>query len=341
MDNKKVTIKDIAKILGVNQSTVSRALNTSTSHMVTPELVKKVSDKARELGYYPNRMAAALVHNRSFTVGMLVPDLTNPVFPPIIRGLEDVFDKHGYTLIVINSDNKEEYERTAFRKLRERGIDGCIMATAHRQDDVVDECMQQKIPLVLVNRMTDRHDVNCVINDDEVGIRLTVDHLLELGHEKIAHISGPQNTTTGHARLKKFKACMKEHKLEHSHVVIGKSFSVKSGYEAMKKLLKQKEDITAVVTANDLLALGCLDAMKEAGLKCPEDISITGYNNIPFMGRIMPALTTVAIEHYQIGLRAAETLLAQLKSKDRETIVIKLMPKLIVRDSTAAPFLKK
>ncbi len=324
----------MAKAVGVNPSTVSRALNPSTKHLITAEVVEKISKAAEEMGYFPNRMAAALVQRRSFTIGMLVPDVTNPVFPPIIRGLEDGLEKAGYTLITVNSDNIEEYEKTAFRRLRERAIDGCVMASAHRQDQVVDDCLKQKLPLVLVNRTTDRQDVNAVINDDEAGIEDALNHLIELGHKRIMHIAGPQDTSTGFVRLRKFKSHLKGKKLPSDLVVVANGFTEKAGYDAMKKMLAKKSDFTAVLAGNDLLALGCLDALQEAGMKCPDDISVIGYNDIPMMDRVAPALTTIAIPQYQIGQRAAEILLNQLQESGGEIVLARLKPKLIVRDST-------
>ncbi len=334
MVDKRITIRDIARAIGVNPSTVSRALNPATKHLITNEVIDKISKTADEMGYFPNRMAAALVQKRSHIIGMLVPDVTNPLFPPIIRGLEDSLEKEGYTLITVNSDNMEEFEKTAFRRLRELAVDGCVMASALRKDEVVDDCLRLDIPLVLVNRTTDRHDVNAVVNDDEVGVEFSLDHLIDLGHSKIAHITGPLNTSTGYLRQRKFKSYMKEKKLANNMVEIASSFTEKAGYDAMNKLFAKYKEFTAVLAGNDLLALGCLDAMKEAGLSCPEDISIIGYNDIPLMDRIKPALTTVSISQYRIGQRAAEILLNQINGKDYEIVMTRLKPKLVVRDST-------
>jgi len=150
--NKKVTIREVAAKLGVNPSTVSRALNPETRNLITPKVVQEVMDVAEEMGYYPNRMAAALKQNRSFTIGVLIPDLMNPVFPSIMRGIQDTLDRAGYTLITANTDNKSDYAKTAVQKMRERAVDGYIMATARRDDSLIKDCLSQKLPLVLINR---------------------------------------------------------------------------------------------------------------------------------------------------------------------------------------------
>ncbi|MFC7047903.1 LacI family DNA-binding transcriptional regulator [Emcibacter nanhaiensis] len=338
MASKRVTIKDLAKAVGVNPSTVSRALNPATKHLITEEVIEKISKAADEMGYFPNRMAAALVHNKSHTIGLIISTITNPVFPPMVCGLEAALYKAGYTLVTMSSDNIEDYERTAYRRLRERAIDGCILASATREDPVVDEFLKHGFPLVLVNRMTDRQDVNAVINNDEAGMQLAVDHLTSLGHTKIGHISGPLAVSTCYTRLQGFKAGMRAKGLDPDHVVEAKEFSAKEGYRAMKKLLAGNAGLTAVAAGSDILALGCLDAIREAGLSCPEDISLTGFNDIPMMDRISPALTTVTVPQYEIGQKAAEILLAMLEGSqpvDGEAgQVIKVLPKLTLREST-------
>ena len=337
MPKKRVTVRDLAAHVGVNVSTVSRALNPETRNMITPEVVKKVVKAAKDLGYVPNRVAAALASNRSHTIGVLIPDLMNPVFPPILRGLQDTCDKANYTLISSSSDNRAEYERSALRKMRERAVDGFVMATARREDPLIDDCIKQKLPFVLINRTVDRDGVNAIVNDDAAGIRMAVEHLVSLNHEHIAHIAGPQHTSTGFTRHEEFLSRIHLKGLSTVHVSETKTFSIEAGKVAMNELLARGKKITAVVASNDLLALGCLDAMKEHDLRCPEDISTVGFNNIPFLDRMTPALTTLAIPHYEIGVYAAENLLLQIRNPDKEPLVIKLQPKLIVRNSTAAP----
>jgi LacI family transcriptional regulator len=186
--------------------------------------------------------------------------------------------------------------------------------------------------------MTDRQDVNAVINNDEAGMQLAVDHLTSLGHSKIGHIAGPLAVSTCYTRLQGFKAGMRAKGLDPDHVAEAGEFSAKEGYRAMKKLLASKADLTAVAAGSDILALGCLDAIREAGLNCPDDISVTGYNDIPMMDRITPALTTVTVPQHEIGEKASEILLAMLEGNqpvDGEAgQVIKVLPKLTIREST-------
>jgi LacI family transcriptional regulator len=337
MTGKAVTIRDVAAALGVNPSTVSRALNPNTQGMITTDVVTRVNKMARKMGYYPNRVAAALVQRRSYTIGVLIPDLMNPVFPPMIRGLQDTLDKEGYTVIVANSDGHEEYEKTAYRKFRERAIDGFIMATALYRDALVDECVTQNLPLVLMNRTVESGNVNSVINDDAAGIRMAIDHLVSLGHTHIAHIAGPQNTSTGRTRLTEFNDHLKSLGLEAGQVFEARNYSIEEGRRLAVEMLSTGQRPGAVIGANDLVALGCIDAIEDAGLGCPSDISVMGFDDIPFMDRMTPALTTIAIPQYEIGVIAAQSLLKQLGESDTKITVTRLQPGLIVRASTAPP----
>ena len=206
---RKVTIRDVAERVGVHHSTVSRALSPSKRDKISPAVVKKVEQAADELGYFPNIVASSLKQNRSFTVGVLIPDLTNPLFPPIIRGIQDAVEAAGYTVI-----------------MRGRAIEGMIISTARREDRIVDECIANDIPFVLVNRTVDHDGVSAVIVDEDHGVRSVIDHLVRLGHTRIAHVSGPQHSSTGFGRARAFTQCMNAHDLRGELIeggqVIGK-----------------------------------------------------------------------------------------------------------------------
>ncbi|VAV97220.1 Ribose operon repressor [hydrothermal vent metagenome] len=337
---KRATINDIAKSVGVNPSTVSRALNPSSKSKISPKVIKKITVAASKLGYYRNRAAAMLVQKKSYTIGAIIPDLQNPVFPPMIRGLQDVFDKAGYTLILSNSENNKDFADIALSKFQEWAVDGCVLATANREDDIIKKCIQNDISLVLINRTVDDNDVSSVITDDIVGIRSAFNHLVELGHKNIAHIAGPQDTSTGFERYREYISCMKMNDFKDALVEYTDAYNIEEGRLAFQRLWNAEPKVTAIIAGNDLIALGCIDAMHELDLVCPRDVSLVGYNDIPFVNRIKPALTTVSIPKYNIGVRAAEELLKQLDSpdnKDAKKEVIKLQTELVVRESTAAP----
>jgi LacI family transcriptional regulator, galactose operon repressor len=339
MAKRKVNIKDVAAKADVHPSTVSRVLNPETRSMVSAGVADRVSRIANEMGYARSSLAYGLRTGRTQTVGVVIPDLTNPMFPPIIRQIERKLAKQGYIAILADSDNDHEYEKAIVRSLMSRNVDGLILATAHRLDSVVITCIEESIPLILVNRTIDAHSVTAVINDDTHGIELAASHLTGLGHKSIAYIGGPQDTSTGHDRFLAFKNLKNAGRFEsHPDLILNcKAFTEAEGHRGFLTLLKKNRKFTAVVAANDLLALGCYDALTELGLRCPDDISVTGFNDMPFVDRLSPPLTSVHIPHDEIGNQAADLLLEKIRNPQSPIRIVNILPELIVRGSTAAP----
>ncbi len=334
---RKITIRDVADLVGVHHSTVSRALSPQERSKISPTVVRRVEKAAEKLGYNRNIMASSLKHNQSFAIGVLVPDLTNPIFPPIIRGIQDIAESAGYTVITANTDDEKDKERSALRMMMGRSIDGIILSAARRSDPIVEECIDNEIPIVLVNRTVDRDGVNAIVGDEEYGIRSALDHLTDLGHKNIAHIAGPLDTSTGFERCEAFTNYLRSRGLDDSRIEQAEKFTVAEGYRAFKALFKSSSDFTAVMASNDLIALGCIDAMQEMGLTAPKDISIVGHNDMPFLSRMTPALTTVVVPKYEMGAQGAKTLLEIFKDERSESLILRLRPKLVIRKSTAAP----
>jgi len=335
---RKITIRDVADLVDVHHSTVSRALSPTKRDQISPAVVKKVERAAKELGYYPNIVASSLKQNRSFAIGVLIPDLMNPVFPPIIRGIQDIAEERGYTVITANTDDEEVKERDALRMMQGRSIEGVIIATARRTDPIVKECIENEIPFVLVNRTVDHDGVNAVIIDEDVGIRSVLDHLVSMNHTHIAHIAGPQHTSTGYHRARAVSDYLHSHNLRSDLVETTDKFTIEEGARAVRKLLDRNNSFTAIVAGNDLLALGCMDAMKEVGLLVPENISICGYDDILFLDRMSPGLTTVLVPKYEMGSQATRTLLDMISGESNGPGVLKMQPQLVIRDSTAVAY---
>ncbi len=331
------TIRDIADMVGVHHSTVSRALNADQKQKISPKVVRAVEKAAEKLGYLPNIAASTLRRNRSFVVGVLIPDITNPIFPPIIRGIQDIAESEGYTVITSNTDDDPIKERSAFRSMRGRGIEGIIIATARLSDPTVDECIKYEIPFVLVNRTVRNAGVNAVILDEGTGVRTAMEHLHDLGHRRIACISGPEETSTGVERLDAYRDFMKIHELQSGLVEGTAKYTVEEGHAACERLLKRADSFTAVYAGNDLIALGCIDALNEAGLKVPRDISVVGTNDMPMLSRMVPALTTINTPLYKMGCQSATTLFEDIKGNSNDSLVLRMQPRLVVRGSTAPP----
>jgi LacI family transcriptional regulator len=334
-----VTIRDVARVAKVHPGTVSRALNVQTRALVNQETADRVMRAAEQLGYRPNPIARGLKTNRSYTIGVLIPDITNPLFPPILRGIEDRLDDAGYTSLIVNTDNDAERERSHLEAMRARQVDGFISATARLDRELLSDVAAGGTPLVLVNRSLEDGSVPAVTVNDRQGIRLAVEHVAGLGHRRIGHVAGPQNISTGHRRHLGFLEAMHAAGLPASgqYVRFSTSFREEEGARVCAELLDAAAGLTAIVAANDRLAIGCYDALERSGLRCPEDISIVGFNDMPFIDRLRPPLTSVRVPQREIGTVAADLLLQRLRDGSQSAREILLEPTLVVRGSTAPP----
>jgi LacI family transcriptional regulator len=336
----RATLRDVARRAGVHPATASRALNDDTRGLVNEETAERVRLAAEELDYRPNPIARGLKTNRSYTIGVLIPDLTNPLFPPILRGIEDRLEEAGYTPLMANTDNDPERERIDWQTMRARQVDGIIAATAQRDHRLLDEIRSHEMPLVLVNRRVHDVPIPVAIADDRAGIRLAVGHLAQLGHTRIGHIAGPLELSTGFDRYEGFMSAMRETGLEPDRelIVVSDAFTESDGARACRQLLDANGEMTAIAAGNDLIALGCYDVLAERGIACPAQLSIVGFNDMPFAGRFQPPLTTIRIPHYELGAAAAELMLERLQDGGGgEARTVLLEPALVVRSSTAPP----
>jgi LacI family transcriptional regulator len=338
-DGGRVTLREVADAAGVHPGTASRALNAETRALVNEQTARRVLRAADELGYRPNPIARGLKTNRSDTVGVLIPDLMNPLFPPIVRGIQDRLEEAGHTPLIANTDNDPERERIYFERLRARQVDGFITATARRDDDLLMQVAAIGTPVVLVNRRLEQATLPAVVGDDRAGVRLAVEHLTDLGHRRIAYLAGPQQVSTGYLRYEGFLEAMNDRGLEPDPALIlfGEAFTEAEGMRLCRELLDGGAAPTAIAAGNDLVALGCYDVFEERGVRCPDQISIVGFNDMPFADRFDPPLTTIRIPHYQIGARAAELLIELQGQPQVSAPQIQLPPDLIVRASSAPP----
>jgi len=334
-----VTLRDVARRASVHPGTVSRALNVETRGLVNEETAQRVIAAAEELGYRPNPIARGLKTNRSYTIGVLIPDLTNPLFPPIVRGIEDRLGQAGYTSLIANTENDPERERLDVMALRARQVDGFITATARLDHELLAEMAATGESVVLVNRSTADGSLDAVTADDRQGMRLAVEHIAALGHRRIAHLGGPQELSTGSQRYHGFLDAMRSLGLEVDDELVrfGRTFTEDEGARACRELVATGRPFTAILAGNDLMALGCYDVMAEQGLRCPQDVSVIGFNDMRFADRFDPPLTTIRLPHYAIGEGAADLLLGRLRDPGAEPHQMLLPTKLAVRASTAPP----
>lgn len=330
-------LKDVAVAAGVHISTASRALDERTAPQVNADTVARVRQAADELGYRVNGMARALRRRQSLIVGMVVPDITSPVFPAVVRGAEDVLSTVGFSLLLSNTDSDPAKARAQITAMLEGRADGLLLGIARRQDPVIDAFRAAGTPIVLVNRLIDRGGVPAVVADDFHGILMAVEHLSQLGHRQIGYVGGPSSLSTAAQRLAGFEQAARHFPLDPGGVAETAGFSEDAGLQAGRELLDGHPGTTAVVAANDLLAIGVIDAAAERGLSCPRDLSVVGFNDIGYVRRLQPPLTTIRIPHYEVGRRAAELLLALVADPARPPETVMLAGELIVRGSTGRP----
>jgi LacI family transcriptional regulator len=332
------TIKDVASRCGVHPSTVSRALSSAMSHLVAPDVAKRIRAAAATLGYQPNVTAAGLRTGRSGLIGVLAPDIADPGFPPVLSGITETLGAEGYATIVVDVGTDRSRQQELVDRLIARGVDGLVLATVALNDPVVGHCIAASIPVVLVNRADAGRRLPAVVTDDEAGMRLAVEHLVGLGHLGIGHIAGPQDVSTGVLRRAGFKVAATRAGLSARNITIetAQAYTREAGRRAALRLLDRKPAPTAIVAANDLLALGIYDALRERHLRCPGDVSVVGHNDMPYVDMLSPPLTTVRIAQRNMGNQAARLLLDEIATPAARRERIVLEPSLIVRGSTAA-----
>ena len=334
-----MTITDVARAANVHASTVSRVLNGRAELSLLPETRERVIAAATRLGYRPSALARGLRLRRTFTLGMLVPDITNPVFPSIIKGVEGAAHTRGYHLILCNTDDSFEREASYLRVLREWRVDGILIASSSTADSTLAELRREKVPFVLLNSASRASDDLAVVPDNRQGVSAALDHLIQLGHRRIGLIAAPQTTVTGQERLLAARAALRRHHLsiDDALVVVADSFSEVSGYHAARRLLLDGEPLTAIFCANDLIALGAIRSAREIGLAVPDDLSVVGFNNIPQSELFDPPLTTVHVPQEEMGVLAAALLIDQLDGRHIERRHVVLETEIVVRGSTAPP----
>lgn len=330
------TLKMIAAAAGVHASTASRALDPARRHLIADDLARHIEETARRLGYRRNVGAAALRTGRSHLIGVILPDVANPVFGPILQGVEEALASEGYSAIIANAGGSAGKAMAAAENLLARRVEALVSASAELHDPVVALCRDAGVPLVLVNRAEATLRTHTVVSDDRRGMNLAVQELIALGHSRIGHIAGPQNVSTGLWRKDGFVSAMVQAGLASHAVAVAESYSCAAGEAATTALLKRSK-VTALAIANDLLALGAYAALAHAGLRCPDDVSIIGYNDMPLIDLVEPSLSTIRINPGSLGQRAGKLVLQAINEPGLAPRFEILDPALVVRRSIARP----
>jgi LacI family transcriptional regulator len=331
-NGKAASIYDVARVSGVSVFTVSAVVNKK-SH-VGKKLRDRVEAAIRELSYRPNLLARSLAKQKTLTIGMIVPDIANPFFPMVVRGAEDAAQKHGYNLLLCNSDDTQVKEESALELLLSKRVDGILLtkAACDVSPSLWQMMQEMKVPVVLVMRTYPKISKDAVITDDYQGAYEAVCHLARAGRKRIGLIGGPMKVSNGKARWQGFHDALKSNGLTYNpSLVVEGDYRVESGYRGGNLLLSHRPD--GVYVANYLMTVGVLKAAEEMGLRCPEDFGLVSFDDYPWLGIFHPRLTTVELPKYQLGYEAAELLLDRIAGKGGPAVVRKLSTELRVRES--------
>jgi LacI family transcriptional regulator len=332
---QKVTLRNLADATGVHPSTVSRVLRGEDGR-ASAETKDRVFEAAERLGYQPDFSARSLRTRRSLTLGLIIPDIRDAVFASIYVGAERAAQEHGYHVLLfpVGATRRPQKEQIDF--LTERAVDGALIATAKIRDPLPKQLEQARIPFVLVNRRT-ANQAPYVVGDDETGGFVTTRHLIDLGHRRIGFVAGTRGVSTTEGRLSGYRSALVEADLcIDEQLIVGTSFDIRAAAKAVRSLLDLPELPTAIVVADDMMAIAVCRMLTNEGLRIPEDISVTGYNDLPVAALIDPPLTTVHNHLGRMGEQAAKLLMNRLAGQEPEENVT-LTAKLVVRRSSGTP----
>lgn len=322
----KISIKEVAKSAGVSIATVSRVFNKSL--YVSPELEKKVMNAAKELGYIPNKLASSLRMGSSRTIGFLIPDIINPFFSEIIKGAEDYLASEGYILLLTTSSNDPSKEDKLLEALYTRKVDGFCAILLGNDHPFIDRIITNNVPIVVMDNIEKHKGISYVASDNYSGMTNLMKYLIENGHKSFAFLSGKPGTFSANERLRAFKDSIKIHSLDNE-ILFGE-YSYESGKEMVKKMSPKPD---AVVCGNDMIAFGAMVELEKMGYHIPDDISITGFDDLLFSEMTYPPLTTVKQDAYMMGRTSGELLLRKIKGMDVEHRVL-LNTELQIRGSS-------
>lgn len=335
----RVTIRDVAKAAEVHISTVSRALDPDKSDLIAEATRTRVLEAATKLGYRPHLIASGLRRGQTRTIGVVVPDLGNPIYAPLVRGASHTLDHDGFMPLVADTEDDHDRLRRILLHLAERRVEAIIVTAArHGDEELLRDVVTQGVPVVTAVRTLPDSGLPAVFHDDALGGRLVAEHLVELGHRRLGRVRGPLDVEPFRGRSAGYEAALADAGVELvADCPAARRPTADEGERLTLELLgRDAERPTALFVQNDVLAVGALQALRRLGLSCPGDVSVVGYNDAQFAAHTGPALTTIKLSSYETGRQAGRLALEAIASTDdREQPSVP--PELVVRDSTAPP----
>lgn len=333
----RLTIVDIAKLAGVSKATVSRVINNNPNG-VSIETRNKILNIIDENRFQPSFLARGLATKKTKTIGLIIPDIANPFFPQLVRGIEDYAHKAGYSLFLCNSDNDLKKEKEYVSVLIEKGVDGVILAPSSSTGFNVknDLLTVNDIPSVLLDRYVINSNYDAGVFVDNVkGAYMAVNQLIHNGNKNIAYISGSILITTSIDRFRGYSKALAENNLNVNNKLIREGdFSIQSGFIATTELIHDKVEFNAIFAENDMMAIGVIKALKKFNIKIPGEVEVIGFDNIELSSIFEPPITTVSQPIYKMGKLSAETIIKLIEKKEIENSILILEPELIIRETT-------
>lgn len=327
----RATIHHVARAAGVSINTVSRVVNARPDvHPVTRARVQSV---IAALGYRPNGLARSLLRRHSRTIGLVVTDCTNPNTARQVRTVQQHMVAAGYAVMIFDTQERTDRQEAALAVLEEKAVDGIILTPAGVSPSVAD--LARRLPLVLLNRELDGVDTDTVLNDNALGARLAVEHLLTQGHRDIVHLTASRDISTVRDRLRGYRDALEAAGVAFQpHRVLRTEITIEAAVAATRRLVRRKTGPTAIFAYNDLMAVGVLSELQRLGRRVPEDVALVGYDDIVYAAYLHPPLTTVAQPTEDMGAAAARLLLERLGGAEDAPRRVMLEPRLVKRAST-------
>lgn len=341
MKYNQVTIKDIARELGISPSTVSRALKDHPD--ISPNTKKAVNELAEKLNYQPNIVALNLRQSKTNTIGVIIPEIVHFFFSTIISGIEDVAYSAGYNVILTQSNESQAREILDIKALFNSRVDGMLMSISRETTNFehIESIINKEVPIVFFDRVYNTDQSSKIIVDDFTGAKDATLHLIDQGCKRIAHLEGPPNLDISTQRLEGYKQALQEHNIPFSKelIAICPSGTIEEGKRATEKLLSLKNPPDAIFATNDPAAMGSMQAIKERGLKMPHDVALVGFSNWFFSALMDPPLSSVDQPGFEMGQEAARLLIRQIEKQDKDDLEIApetkiLKTRLIIRESS-------
>jgi len=331
--NRRVRIKDVAQQAGVSTATVSHVINKT--RFVTESTRDRVLKAIENCNYYPNAHARSLASGRSHTIGLLVSDISNPFFPELVKSIEVAASERGYDIILASSNYDSARTSDYVRRMLGRRVAGVLLMTSEVDQQLIDELIDLEVPAVFYNLEPTGGSVSNVIVDCEIGIDQAISHLALLGHRRIVHLAGPCSTRAGIQRLDAFRHSMARYIPGYSPTIYEGDFRVESGRQAASSMLAAGDFPTAVLAANDMMALGLIKELRCAGLSVPRDISVIGFDDIAFAELSDPPLSTVSLPRIELGRKVVEALMLGIDQSSDSPSEFHVSTHLLTRGSTA------